>query len=181
MKVCGMMIQKVIGLSADNPTRIEGIKANIIWCDEVFQMSEHMFLECMARVSDSRGVLICTGSLGVQYINPKQHWAYKYFKEFPDNETACFEWSTADNPHFPQDELERLRNTLDPQTFRAMFELNWDTIPKNAVYQDFDNDSVMKPLIQSEVYPLMFQSIGGSHMRQQSGSSNTIKLKTQFT
>lgn len=154
---------EVIGLSADNPTRIEGIKANIIWLDEVFQMSEQMFLECMARVSDSKGILICTGSLGVQYINPKQHWAHKYFKEYPDNETACFEWSTSDNPHFPKDELERLKNTLDPQTFRAMFELNWDTIPKNAVYQDFDNDSVMNISYNPELPTFVSVDWGFAH------------------
>lgn len=143
----------VYGLSADNPARIEGIKANLIWLDEVFQMSEQTFLECRARISDSRGILICTGSLGVQFINPKQHWAYKYFKELPDENTSCYEWSTKDNPYFPQDELLSLQNQLDPQTFRAMFEINWDTIPKNAVYIDFNDDNVIKSYVYKDHWP----------------------------
>lgn len=143
----------IYGLSADNPARIEGIKANIIWLDEVFQMSEQMFLECRARLSDSRGILICTGSLGVQFINPKQHWAYHYFKEFPDKNTTCYEWSTKDNPYFPQDELETLKNQLDPITFRAMFEINWDTIPKNAVYADFSEDNIIQNYVYDPYLP----------------------------
>lgn len=134
---------EILGLSADNPQRMEGIKANVIWLDEIFQMSEDVFLECRARIADSKGTLICTGSLGVQYVNPKLHWAYKYFKEKPDKDTVCYEWATKYNPHFPQDELETLKQTLDPETFRAMFELNWDTIPKNAVYSDFNESNIL--------------------------------------
>lgn len=133
----------VYGLSADNPTRIEGIKANVIWLDEVFQMSEQTFLECRARISDSEGYLICTGSLGIQIINPKQHWAHHYFKLNPDENTVCYEWSTKDNPHFPAEEIESLKRTLDPLTFRSMFEIDWDTIPKNGVYLDFSDNHVV--------------------------------------
>lgn len=130
---------EILGLSGDKPKRIEGRKAGWIWLDEVFQMSEDLFLECKARVADTEGYLICTGSLGVQYVNPKLHWAYKYFKERPDDETECIEWATADNPYFPRSELERLKNTLDPETYRQMFDLSWDTIPKNAVYSNWDS------------------------------------------
>lgn len=144
---------EVYGISADNPARIEGIKANIIWLDEVFQMSEQFFLECKARVADSKGILLCTGSLGIQFINPKQHWAHYYFKENPDPNTVCYEWSTKDNPYFPQDELETLRNSLDPETFRSMFEINWDTIAKNAVYSDFSNDNIIKNYIYDPSLP----------------------------
>ena len=133
----------IYGLSADNPERIEGIKANWIWMDEVFQMSEQMFLEARARTADTRGNIICTGSLGVQFINPKQHWAHYYFKVNPSASMSVYEWATKNNPYFPQDELEDLRNILDPISFRAMFEINWDTIPKSAVYSDFDESNIM--------------------------------------
>ena len=133
----------IYGISGDKPERIEGIKANWIWIDEVFQIKEQLFLECLARVSDSQGYIICTGSLGIQFVNPKQHWAYKYFKEQIDDSFKCFEWGTSDNPYYPQEELERNRNLLDRQTFRAMFEICWDVVPKNAVYSDFSDDNVI--------------------------------------
>lgn len=141
---------EIIGMSADNPQRIEGKKANLIWLDEVLQMSEQTFLECRARIADSRGYLICTGSLGTQYVNPKTHWAYKYFKQNPDENTECFEWSTKDNPYFPADELQSLSNNLDPKTFRQMFEIDWDTTPLNAVYADFDAGNVTRGYVYND-------------------------------
>lgn len=127
--------QVVYGVSADRPQRAEGIRASFAWVDEVFQCSEQFFLEMQARVSDQRGQIFCTGSLGVQYVNPKNHWAYQYFKEQSLEGYHCLEWTTAQNPYFPQDELARLKNTLDPKTFRAMFEISWDSPAENAVYQ----------------------------------------------
>lgn len=127
----------IYGISADNPERIEGLKAAWVWVDEIFQVKEQFFLECLARVSDMEGFVICTGSLGVQHINPKSHWAYKYFKENAIDDTDCFEWSTADNPYYPKGELERLSKTLDKKTFEAMFTITWDVVSRSAVYDEF--------------------------------------------
>lgn len=144
----------IYGISGDRPERIEGIKANWIWIDEVFQIKEQLFLECLARVSDSQGRILCTGSLGVQFINPKQHWAYKYFKEQIDAEFECFEWGTADNPHYPPDEIERNKKLLDKQTFSAMYEICWDVIPQNAVYSEFSDDNIIKDLKYNPKLPV---------------------------
>lgn len=133
---------EVMGISADKPSRFEGVKANWIWIDEVFQVSEQFFLECLARTLDTGGFLFCTGSLGVQYVNPKQHWAYKHFKENPEDDTAVFEWTTADNPYVPKAELERVKRKLDPATYRQMFEITWDITSKGAVYDDFDDNNI---------------------------------------
>lgn len=138
---------QIYGLSADNPQRIEGIKAHWIWLDEVFQMDETLWLEVRARTSDTRGKIMATGSLGVQFVNPKQHWVYHWFKENPDPGMKCYEWATANNPHFPADEIQNLKETLDPQTFRAMFEIDWDTTPKTAVYSDFSKDNILETYI----------------------------------
>jgi len=145
---------EIYGISGDRPERLEGVKANWIWIDEVFQIKEQLFLEALARVSDSQGYIICTGSLGVQFVNPKQHWAYKYFKEEIDDTFSCHEWGTSDNPYYPQEELERNKNLLDPQTFRAMFEICWDVIPKNAVYSDFTDDNVIHNLMYNPKLPV---------------------------
>jgi PBSX family phage terminase large subunit len=135
---------QVYGISADKPQRLEGVKANWIWIDEVFQVSEALFLEAIARVSDTEGRLWCTGSLGTQYTNPKAHWAYKYFKEFPLDGSECFEWTTADNPHYPRAEIERLKDTLDPRTFRQMFEIDWSVPGTALVYDEFDDANILE-------------------------------------
>lgn len=138
---------QIYGLSADNPQRIEGIKAHWVWLDEVFQMDETLWLEVRARTSDTQGKIMATGSLGVQFVNPKQHWVYHWFKDAPDKNMKCYEWATAQNPHFPQEEIQTLKETLDPQTFRSMFEIDWDTTPKTAVYSDFGADNIIDTYI----------------------------------
>lgn len=134
----------IYAISADKPERLEGIKANWIWVDEAFQVSEQLFLEALARVSDTQGSVWCTGSLGTQYSNPKNHWVYKHFKEKPLAGSEVFEWSTVENPYFPKDELERLKDTLDPRTFRQMFEIDWSVPGTALVYDDFDEGNLIK-------------------------------------
>lgn len=135
---------EILGISAERPERLEGVKANWIWIDEVFQVKEQLFLECIARTADTQGFIICTGSLGVQFINPKEHWAYKFFVENELENYNCFTWNSLDNPYFPEEELETLRETLDPTTFRQMFTIDWDTAPKNAVYDEFNEDNIIR-------------------------------------
>jgi PBSX family phage terminase large subunit len=134
----------VYGISGEHPARLEGIKANWIWMDEVFQLREQIFLEALARVSDTQGRIWVTGSLGTQYTNPKSHWVYKHFKQKPLADSAFFEWSTLENPYFPKDEITRLKETLDPKTFRQMFELSWDVQSSYQVYDDFDDANIIK-------------------------------------
>jgi len=134
---------EVYGISGTRPENMEGMKANCVWIDEVFQFSENFFLEAMARVADQQGLIICTGSLGQNIVNPKNHWAYKYFKQNPATGTVTFEWPTAANPHFPKDELSRMKENLDPRTFRQMFEIDWDVPPTNMIYDTFCEHNVI--------------------------------------
>lgn len=135
---------KILAISADKPQRLEGIKANFIWIDECLQVKEQLFLEAMARVSDTEGYIWCTGSLGVNFTNPKNHWAWKRFKEKPIDGAEVFEWTTADNTYFPRLELERLKDTLDPRTFRQMFEIDWSVPGTGLVYDDFDDGNLIR-------------------------------------
>jgi hypothetical protein len=134
----------VYGLSGEKPERIEGLKLNFIWIDECWQVSEQLWLECQARVADTQGKIFCTGSLGVQFTNPKRHWAYRDFVEKPIDGSRLIEWSTADNPHFPRSELVRLKNNLDPKTFKQMFEIDYNVVNKNAVYDTFDDGNIIE-------------------------------------
>jgi phage terminase large subunit len=132
---------EIQGLSADKPQRLEGRKVSWSWIDEIFQVSEHTYLEMQARVADTKGYVFCTGSLGVQYINPRAHWVHQHFKRRIDPDMAVFEWATKDNPYFPIDEINRLKNSLDPRTYDSMFNITWDTIAQNAVYSDWDSNN----------------------------------------
>lgn len=144
---------KIYGISADKPSRLEGVKANWIWIDEVFQVSRQLFLEAMARVSDTQGLIWCTGSLGTQYTNPKNHWAYEYFKEKPLDGVESFEWSTAQNPYFPREELERMKDTLDPRTFRQMYDIDWSVPGTALVYDEFSDANLIRGYVYNPDLP----------------------------
>ena len=107
-------------------------------------MKKQMFLEAIARVSDTVGHIWLTGSLGVQYNNPKQHWVYELLKENPLPGSTVHEWGTEDNPHFPRSELVRLENALDPRTFRQMFKISWDIVGSAMVYDDLTEANLVK-------------------------------------
>lgn len=134
----------VYGISAEKINRMEGLKLYHIHLTEAFQMKQVALLESMARTTDTKGTITIDGSLGPQLINPKQHWLYRMFKDkiYPD--AKIWEWATVDNPYVDKEEIERQRNFLDPVTFRSMYEINWDTIPTNAVYDSFSDDNVME-------------------------------------
>lgn len=153
----------IYGISADKPERLEGIKANYIWLDEVLQMPEQIFLESLARVADTRGKIFCTGSLGVQYTNPKNHWVYKFFVDTPLDGAECFTWATLENPYFPADELERLKGTLDQRTFKALFELSWDVQASNLVYDELTDENIKPSLYNPQLETYISIDWGWTH------------------
>jgi len=134
---------KVLGFSGEKIARIEGRKLSHVHITEAFQMTQGVFLEALARVADTKGTITIDGSLGPNLPNPKNHWLYKTFieKQFPDS--RVWEWATADNPHFPKDELERMEQSLDPRTFRQMFKIDWDVPGTSAVYDEFDESNLV--------------------------------------
>lgn len=135
---------QVLGFTAEKIQRMEGFKLSHVHMTEAFQMSEHVFLESLARLSDTKGTLVIDGSLGPNLPNPKSHWLYRTFidKQWPDAEV--WEWSTAQNPYFPQDELAQLKDALDPRTYRQMFDIDWNTSGTSLVYDQFDDANVIR-------------------------------------
>lgn len=140
----------IYGFSAEKIQRIEGLKINHILIDEAFQVTEHVYFESIARLSDSQGSLVISGSLGTNLINPKKHWIYKNFIETKPDNVETFIWRTIDNPYFPQDELDRLKEALDPKTYRALFEIDFNVVPNNLVFDEFDEANIIEsPEIKS--------------------------------
>lgn len=132
----------IYGISAEKIQRMEGLKVSHILMDEALQMKDQVFYESLARLSDSQGSLVISGSLGTNIINPKRHWVYETFKEKDFGDTEIWEWRSVDNPYFPKDELKRLEKTLDPRTYRALFEIDWNVAGTNLVYDDFDDQNI---------------------------------------
>lgn len=133
---------RILGFSAEKISRMEGQKLSHVHMTEAFQMGQFAFLEAIARTADTQGTITIDGSLGPNLPNPKAHWLYKTFVENKFPNSRVWEWTTADNPYFPRDELVRLKDALDPRTYRQMFEIDWNVVGTNLVYDDFDQDNI---------------------------------------
>jgi hypothetical protein len=143
----------VYGISAEKINRMEGLKLYHVHLTEAFQMKQTSLLESMARTLDTKGTITVDGSLGPQLINPKQHWLYKMVKAQEFKNSKVWEWATLDNPYIDKEEIETQREILDPVTFRANYEITWDTIPTNAVYDSFSDDNVMQTYTYNPLLP----------------------------
>jgi len=139
--------------SGDRPIRWEGGKYNYLGMDECFQQKETLFDECIARISDSNGFLVVAGSLGTNINNPKNTWVYKRLKEKPIEGSFTLEWDTENNPYFPKDQLEKMKNVLDPVTYRQMFKISWDIMVGNRVYDEFTEDNVLESYTYNPLLP----------------------------
>lgn len=152
-------------LSAESIERIEGLKMHYILMTESFQMKKQVFLEALARTSDAEGRIVIEGSLGPKINNPKRTWIYENFvpdgmkeKTFEGKfeDSKVWTWTTAENPHFPQKEIERMKRNLDKKTFEQMFEISWDIAGENRVYQEFNDQNLISgwkwdPLLETSV------------------------------
>jgi phage terminase large subunit len=133
----------IYGISAEKISRMEGLKVHHIHITEVFQVKEEVFLESLARTTDTKGSITIDGSLGPQLINPKNHWVYKHFKEKHFPNSKIWEWATIENPYIDKEEILKMREALDLKTFRSMYEIDWDTPPLHAVYDNFSEKNII--------------------------------------
>lgn len=143
----------IMGFSGEKIERMEGQKIHHVLIDECFQLKHRVFLESIARVSDTEGTITIGGSLGTSINNPKNHWAHQTFKAKHFDGSEIWEWSTADNPHFPKAELARLKDTLDPRTYRQLFEIDWSVPGTSLVYDDFEEANLVKAYKYNKMLP----------------------------
>lgn len=133
----------VLGFSGEKITRMEGRKLHRAHLVEAFQLKKAVFLEAVARLSDSKGMMLIEGSLGPNFPNPRGHWIYQTFVDNKYEGARVWQWNTEDNPHFPQDELELARKNLDPRTYRQMYMIDWDVPGSALVYEQFEDANIV--------------------------------------
>lgn len=144
---------KIYGFTGEKINRMEGMKLHHVHMTEAFQMDKGVFLEALARLSDSEGSLTIDGSLGPNIPNPKKHWIYETFLQNKFEGSKVWQWATADNPHFPKDELRRMKDNLDPRTYRQMFQIDWDTVGSSLVYDEIDQANQIKGYVYNKDLP----------------------------
>jgi PBSX family phage terminase large subunit len=124
---------KVLLRSADAPDSLEGNHCKAIWLDEAGQMAWKVWLNVQARVGAANGRILITTT---PYA---QNWLYRdFYKHWKSGLKDYFvvQFPTWANESYPKDEIERMKATLDSDTFdmryRGLFRKR-----EGIIYKDF--------------------------------------------
>ena len=122
-------------ISTTNTTSWQGQDLYGVWLDEFALMKESMFDEAQVRLANRAGWLLMSGTPA------GPNWAKERVYDIAQTEEGRKEyyftsWRTIDNPHFPRDELARLRRTMDPKQYRRNFEASFDAF-SGQIYEDY--------------------------------------------
>lgn len=146
---------KIFVRSADDPNHLEGMTLLGAWLDEFGQMVQQVWINLQARLAVNRGRCIMTTTPYLGYFWVKEQVYDKagringevQAREGIDQALAVVEWTSADNPGFPPDEIERQRKILSEETFQLRYEGRF-TRPQGLVYRDFNPASdIVKPFL----------------------------------
>lgn len=118
-RAAGFGSQVLFG-SADNPLSLEGPHLEDCWIDEAGMMSRTTFEVAQRRTGMRRGgqILITTIPYFEGFLKTDIYDAAQ--RGDPD-----IEWipcRTADNPDYPEEEIERMRRTMRPEKFQIFYE-----------------------------------------------------------
>ena len=121
--------------STDDPEHLEGMTALSAWLDEVGQMKEQVWINVQGRLSINEGRCIMTTT---PYA---QNWFYREIikKAGKDVNIELVAWGSGDNPGFPQDEINRARESLPKAIFERRY-MGKFTQLEGLVYPEFEPD-----------------------------------------
>lgn len=106
--------------TSTDPYSVEGIQnVRAIWLDEAGMCKYTFWVNLEGRAARTSAPIICTTTpYGMNW--PHQELIKKQ-KDGERDDVAYFEWTSVDNPTFPQEEFERQKRILDPRTFRMKY------------------------------------------------------------
>ena len=119
--------------STENPNVIEGMTLRWIWPDEAGQMKLQAWINIQGRVSILKGKVFITST---PYLF---NWLVTdFYKQWKDGnrDYNVVQFRSVDNPYFPQEEFERVKNTMDKRTFERRY-CGLFTKMEGLVYDDF--------------------------------------------
>ena len=126
----GILVERRTGF---DEAQLQGAGLAGAWLDEIATIPHASYLQVRNRLSDRRGWLLGTGS-------PRpESWARSVLWERRDvlSDAGVHRWTTADNPHFPREELERMKAELPERWLKRDLYASWDVFA-GSVYDEFD-------------------------------------------
>ena len=122
-------------MSADSPGGLEGGQFDFAWLDEAGQMKYQAWVAIQGRTGMRQApVLITTTPYAVDWLY------HRFFKlaQAGDKDYYVRQWSSVENPAYPQEEYERAKRQLSPQRFAMRYDGDFVKLA-GLVYPDFDS------------------------------------------
>jgi len=127
--------------SADRPETLESGQYDAIWIDEAGQMKFQVWVVIQARLGVKMGrCLLTTTPYSLNWLKTEFYDRWK--KGDPDYDVIQF--SSIDNPYYPEAEFERARGTLDTRIFEMRY-MGLFRKMAGLVYVEFTNRNVKEP------------------------------------
>lgn len=112
--------------TAVDPESLRGAGLNILWMDEAAMMTNaDAYNVTYPALSDKEGAVICT-------TTPKgKNWYYEEFftgQALRDEQQVTIEYTSIDNPYFPEREWKRAQMRYHPQLFKQEYMARFDSM-----------------------------------------------------
>lgn len=125
--------------SADNPDSLEGVHVRAAWLDEASLMSRDLWIVVQGRLGRHQGRCLITTT--PRAFNWLYHDFYRRFLD-GDKDFDVIQFRSIDNPHYPREEFDRMRNALDSRIFEMRYCGQFRKM-SGLVYPDFGPESIV--------------------------------------
>jgi phage terminase large subunit len=105
------LYSKIYTRSLDEYKNIEGMNLHWAWIDEADSLQYQAWHTVMTRTGTTQGKILCTTT-----IYPAS-WINDMVNKRQDPNSIIISWPSIENPAFPIEEWERLKETTDPTVF----------------------------------------------------------------
>jgi PBSX family phage terminase large subunit len=124
------------GTEPDSVVGITNVRG--IWGDEAGKFSLYFWENLLARASFKRAHKLFTSTpYTMNWLNNR---VLKPYLAGQLDDTLIIRAKSCDNPHFPMEEYERRRKTMEPRRFNAMYNGEFEKM-QGLVYDCFDEDA----------------------------------------
>lgn len=130
--------------SMDNPWSCEGItNCRAIWLDEGGLISTQAFINLMGRAAPRQAnIFISTTPYNLNNFLYRD--LYEPWKAGEREDILFVQFTSRDNPYFPEEEYERQRSILDPRMFAMRYEGRFERMA-GLVYSEFNHYNYCDP------------------------------------
>lgn len=144
--------------SADNVESLRGAGLDLLWIDEAaFIPNAEAWDTVSPALGDKQGLVITTTT------PDGKNWFYKEFFDdlaFTDQEQGRVEYTSIDNPYFPEAEWKRLKQRYNPQLFHQEFMASFDSMKGRDLAGEWLNYYTMDDEWRENVLPRLKKYIG---------------------